>query len=163
MTGNGRVGALVYGQPRGVMAFGIVLAGFAAASLRNGRDCGEVINWLAGNYWRSNMVTTHDPRSIFNTDLSGGLPALLIRMLADSQPGWVELLPALPPDWPSGNIEGVRCRGQIEVRSLAWTNSGVTVTLTSEKPQTIQLGVYGAKSEAVELPVNQPVTFQFPR
>jgi len=150
-------------QHRGEMAFGIVQAGFAAASLRNGRDCGEMINWLSGNYWRSNMVTTHDPRSIFNTDLSGGLPALLIRMLVDSQPGWIELLPALPPDWPSGKIEGVRCRGQIEVRSLAWTESGVTVTLTSEKPQKIQLGVYGAKSETVELSEIQPVTFQFPR
>jgi len=151
------------GQPPGVMAFGIALEGFAAASLRNGRDCGEVVRWLAGNYWRPNLVTTHDPRWIFNTDLSGGLPALLIRMLVDSQPGWIELLPALPPDWPSGTIEGVRCRGQIEVRSLAWTESGATVTLISAKPQTIELGVCGGEFKTVELPVDRAITFEFSR
>ena len=151
------------GRPPGEMAFGIVQQGLAAASLRQGEDCGEIINWLSHNYWRPNLMTTHNPDQYFNADLCGGLPALLIRMLLDSQPGWIELLPATPLDWPSGQIEGVRARGQIEVRQLAWDAAKVKAVLRSEISQTIEVRCAGNASKVVKLPKGEDVAVEFPR
>ncbi|MEI8288688.1 MAG: glycoside hydrolase N-terminal domain-containing protein [Verrucomicrobiota bacterium] len=151
------------GRPPGEMAFGIVQQGLAAASLRKGGDCGEIINWLSHHYWRPNLMTTHNPNQYFNADLCGGLPALLIRMLVDSQPGWIELLPAIPPDWPDGTIEGVRVRGQIEVRQLAWDAAKVKAVLRSEISQTIEVRFAGHANKMVKLPKGKEVTVEFSR
>ena len=137
----------------GEMAFGLVQLGQAASSLRDAAMSYEVVDWLANNYWYPNLVTTHDPKSLFNTDLCGGLPAIIIKMLVDSQPGWIELLPALPKQWPAGRIEGVRCRGQIELRSLVWNAERITVTLQSDIAQRVELRTPGAaRRRFVDLP-----------
>jgi alpha-L-fucosidase 2 len=112
----------VNGRPPGEMAFGIVFEAMAAASLRHADECALIVEWLANRYWNSNLVSTHNPKEIFNTDICGGLPAVIHRMLVDSQPGWIELLPALPAGWYEGRIEGIRCRGNIEIRSLDWSH-----------------------------------------
>lgn len=136
-------GESVNGRPPGEMAFGLVLQGFVAASLHKGDDCGEILDWLANNYWNSNFVTTHNPKNIFNTDLSGGLPALVIRMLVDSQPGWIELLPAWSSDMPSGKIEGIALRGQIIVKEFSWNRKNISLILRSAISQKIQLKIPG--------------------
>ncbi len=151
------------GRPPGEMAFGIVQQGLAAASLRQGEDCGEIINWLSHNYWRPNLMTTHNPDQYFNADLCGGLPALLIRMLVDSQLGWIELLPAIPEDWPYGKIEGIRARGQVEVRQLTWDAAKVKAVLRSEISQTIEVRFVGHASKVVKLPKGEDVAVEFPR
>jgi hypothetical protein len=148
-------------QNGGEMAFGLVQLGQAASSLRDAALSYDVVDWLANNYWYPNFVTTHNPKSLFNTDLCGGLPAIIIKMLADSQPGWIELLPALPKQWPAGRIEGVRCRGQIELRSLVWNAQRIIVTLQADRAQRVELrtpGVNGGKT--VDLPEGQPVTVE---
>ena len=150
------------GRPPGEMAFGIVQQGLAAASLRKGGDCGEIINWLSHNYWRPNLITTHNQNQYFNADLCGGLPALLIRMLVDSQPGWIELLPATPSDWPAGKIEGVRARGQVEVRQLTWDAAKVKAVLRSEISQTIEVRCAGHASKVVRLSKDKDLTVEFP-
>ena len=127
----------------GEMAFGLVQLGLAASSLRDSAMSYDVVDWLANNYWYPSMVTTHNPKSLFNVDLSGGLPAIVIKMLVDSEPGWIELLPALPKQWPTGKIEGVRCRGQIELRDLAWNGNQISVTLRSSVPQKTRLKMAG--------------------
>lgn len=123
----------------GVMAFGLVQLGQVASSLRDAPMSYEVVDWLANNYWAPNLVSTHNPKSLFNVDLCGGLPAVVLQMLVDSRPGWIELLPALPAQWPSGQVQGVRCRGQIEIRSLSWTPQRLSVTLRSEIAQSVEL------------------------
>jgi hypothetical protein len=132
-------GESVNGRPPGEMAFGIVQQGMTAASLRNANDCGVILDYLANSYWNPNLVTTHNPKAIFNTDLSGGLPALIIRMLTDSQPGWVEFLPAWPENLPSGKIEGVKLRGQIELKELVWKDNHISAILYSPVSQKIEL------------------------
>ena len=151
------------GRPPGEMAFGIVFEGLSAASLHNARDCAEVVQWLSQNYWQPNFATTHNPNSIFNTDLCGGFPAILIRMLVDSAPGRVELLPALPDDWPAGKIEGIRCRGQISIPLLAWTTDKILVTLKSEISQKIELRGPNNMVKQIDLQPNQNACFEFPR
>jgi hypothetical protein len=81
----------------------------------------------------------HNHRSLFNMDTSGGMPAVIIKMLVASEPGKIQLLPALPVAWPEGVIEGPRCRGGIEIRSLKWDKEHILVTLTSAKAQPIVL------------------------
>ena len=151
-------------QNGGEMAFGLVQLGQAASSLRDAALSYDVVDWLANNYWYPNFVTTHNPKSLFNTDLCGGLPAIIIKMLAESQPGWIELLPALPKQWPAGRIEGVRCRGQIELRSLVWNAEHITVTMQADRAQRVELRSPGVKGvQSIDLPQGQPVTVEIDR
>jgi len=152
------------GRPPGEMAFGIVLEGLAAASLRNGRDCGETIDWLARHYWGTNLVSRHNPGAVFNTDLSGGFPAIIARTLVDSGPGWIEILPALPPGLPAGKVEGLRCRGQIVVQSLEWDSDQAALTLISPVEQTVELRSKGGSDRRkIVLPAGQQVSVTVPR
>ena len=112
-------------------------------------------------------------------DISGGMPAVIIKMLVASDLGRIQLLPALPAAWTSGQIEGVLCRGAIEIRSLQWDGKQVQITLISAKPQTIvlelprdvaQLVITAgaakvsladrANQRKLELPSGQPVTLE---
>jgi hypothetical protein len=108
-------------------------------------------------------MTTHNPNQYFNADLCGGLPALLTRMLVDSQPGWIELLPAIPKDWPDGKIAGVRARGQIEVRELAWDANRVKAVLRSDVSQTVQVRFPGHAGKEIKLIKDRDVAVEFPR
>jgi alpha-L-fucosidase 2 len=125
----------------GVMSFGLVQLGQAAASLGEAELAYEVVDMLANVYWRSNMVSTHNPDSIFNVDICGGMPAVIIKMLVASEPGAIKLLPALPKQWPSGVIEGVLCRGQVEVRRLKWDDRRVELNLISQVPQSMKISI----------------------
>ena len=126
---------------RGFMSFGLVQLGQAAASLGEGELAYRCLTQLANRYWLGNLASMHNHRSLFNMDISGGMPAVIIKMLVASEPGELRLLPALPKAWPAGTIEGVLCRGQIEVRRLHWTTEGLECTLWSGKAQTILLDV----------------------
>lgn len=124
---------------RGFMSFGLVQLGQAAASLGEGELAYRCLVQLVNRYWLNNLASMHNHRSLFNMDISGGMPAVILRMLVASEPGRLRLLPALPEAWPAGTVEGVLCRGQIEVRRLHWTPGGVECTLRSGKAQTIAL------------------------
>ena len=63
----------------------------------------------------------------------------LIKMLAASDPGVVRLLPACPAAWTSGTIEGVLCRGQIEITRLTWNGKTIEAGLKSARAQEISL------------------------
>jgi hypothetical protein len=60
-------------------------------------------------------------------------------MLVSSELGRIQLLPALPAAWPSGRIEGVLCRGAIEIQRLQWDGKRIELTLRSAKPQKVVL------------------------
>jgi hypothetical protein len=111
------------------MAFGLVGLGLAAARLGDAEAARQCVESLARDFWRSNAVSTHDGDAIFNVDASGGLPAVVIEMLVQSQPGRLALLPALPPSWQAGSIRGVRARGGVIVEELTWDADGATATL----------------------------------
>ncbi|MFY9714412.1 MAG: glycoside hydrolase N-terminal domain-containing protein [Microbacterium sp.] len=111
------------------MAFGLVGLGLAAARLGDAEAAVRCVESLARDFWRPNAVSTHDGDSIFNVDASGGLPAVVIEMLVQSQPGSLALLPALPASWPSGSIRGVRARGGVVIDELTWDADGATVSL----------------------------------
>ncbi len=125
----------------GFMSFGLVQLGQAATSLGENEMAYECLKHLVNRFWLGNLASMHNHRSLFNMDISGGMPAVLIKMLVASDPGRIQLLPAVPAEWPTGTIEGVLCRGQIEIKRLHWDNGRIDLTLTSAKKQSILLEV----------------------
>jgi alpha-L-fucosidase 2 len=111
------------------MAFGLVGLGLAAARLGDADAARRCVESLAVDFWRANAVSTHDGEAIFNVDASGGLPALVIEMLVQSQPNRLSLLPALPESWRRGTLRGVRARGGVIVERLDWDENGLDVML----------------------------------
>ncbi|MFG0287964.1 MAG: glycoside hydrolase N-terminal domain-containing protein [Rhodopirellula sp. JB044] len=128
---------------RGFMSFGLVQLGQASTSLGEGELAYHCLGHLVNRFWLGNLASMHNHRSLFNMDISGGMPAVIIKMLVASTPGTIDLLPALPKDWPVGEIEGVLCRGAIEVSRLKWDHQRITVTLVSSQQQTIDLRLPG--------------------
>jgi len=128
----------------GFMSFGVVQLGQAATSLGDGELAYQALVRLVNSYWLSNLASMHNHKSLFNMDISGGMPAVLIQMLVASAPGKVRLLPALPKAWPTGTIEGALCRGQIEVKQLTWKPGRIRVSLLSARNQTVELSVPAA-------------------
>jgi hypothetical protein len=124
---------------RGFMSFGLVQLGQAATSLGESELAYHCLKHLVNRFWLNNLASMHNHRSLFNMDISGGMPAVIIKMLVASDPGRIQLLPALPEAWPCGEIEGVLCRGQIEVKRLRWDKEGVLVSLLSAKQQRIEV------------------------
>lgn len=116
-------------------------------------------------YFEDREKSTHEPNGvILNTDANGSIPQVINTMLVFSRVGRIVLLPALPAAWPEGCIEGVRCRGNIELRSLAWSRESVRAELISAASQTIELRIPGeAVPRQVELPAGQMVTVEAKR
>jgi hypothetical protein len=147
----------------GEMAFGQAQMGAVAASLRRADLAYENVEMLANWFWfPESMMTSHNPHTLFNTDIAGGIPQLIIRMLIDVEPGEITLLPALPPQWPHGSLSGALGRGQIEVRELAWDSHAVRVTLRSAIDQTVTLRA-GTLTRQMTLPAGRDVRAEFAR
>jgi alpha-L-fucosidase 2 len=126
----------------GFMAFGFTQFGLAAAHLGDTMHAYECVEYLVNAYWSPIMVSQHNHEpygpDVLNLDISGGLPAVIIAMLVQSQlpddsgaPWRIRLLPCLPPAWPAGSLTGVRCRGGLVV-DITWQKGTLdTVVITS--------------------------------
>ncbi len=122
-------------KEKGVMAFGMVQIGMAASHLGDVRAVEETLSSLAGNHYYPSFSSSHDAGpSIFNADLGGGMPALIMESLVQCQEiadetghirsYEIRLLPSLPSFWPKGRIKGLKLRGGFEI-DLAWEDGAV--------------------------------------
>jgi len=123
----------------GFMSFGLVQLGQAATSLKDGDLAYQCLIPLVQRYWLSNLASMHNHKTLFNMDISGGMPAVILKMLAESNPGRLQLLPALPSEWSQGSVEGILCRGQIKIKSMKWSKSAIELTLLSGKAQELMI------------------------
>ena len=136
------------------MAFGLVQKGMAAANIRDTEHAYECVDWLCNSYWTPAMVSYHDPGEIFNLDISGGLPTVVTYMLIQSQPGKIELLPALPKQWSSGSVKGALARGGFLI-DFSWKDgvpvqAEITSLLGNESYLHYDIGTWDLTMEAGE-------------
>lgn len=144
----------------GVMAFGLSQLAFPTCAVGDGETAFEMLKMAGENYFNNNLMTTHDPHKIFNTDMSGAYPTIVMDMLAYSDLGQITLLPACPKAWRSGEICGMALRGGIHCDRLAWKDGKCSVTLTSKIDQTVQVQVgYQGEWHKVELKAGSARTF----
>jgi alpha-L-fucosidase 2 len=123
----------------GEMAFGLVQLGLSAAHIGEAEKAHQVVDWLATKYWSTGMGSFHNVGGLFNTDISGGLPAVIIEMLVYADGEQISLLPALPKAWPSGKLEGALLKGNVELKALEWNNKVINVVLAQASQKQVLL------------------------
>jgi len=116
----------------GEMAFGLVQLGLAAAHIGEAEKAKIAVDYLASKYWSTALGSFHNVGELFNTDISGGLPAVVLEMLVYSEQDQIALLPALPKSWTKGKLEGALLRGDVTLKQLEWDNKQIKVSLNSK-------------------------------
>ena len=126
-------------------SFGRVQCGVAAAYLGMAEEAyGRLQVMAVKQSMTSSLITSHEPNGdILNTDGNGGIPQIINTMLLFSRPGQIDLLPALPKDWPSGKVTGLRARGNFTV-DIEWKEGKVTnYHVTSPESKEVRIRVNG--------------------
>jgi alpha-L-fucosidase 2 len=91
----------------------------------------ELRQLLEQGFVGTTLLCPHDPYANMRiADAQGGIPAIMMEMLAYSRPGVIELLPALPPTLVRGSIDGMLLRTFARLDKLAWNMNTRTVNLT---------------------------------
>jgi hypothetical protein len=114
----------------GESAFGLCQLGIAAAHLGMADEAEQALLMVSTRFWRPAMTTTHEPGETFNVDACGGLPALMLAMVVQSEKGKVKLLPAVPAHWNRGSLSGARGRGPVAFEHIEWDEVGFEARLS---------------------------------
>lgn len=79
-------------------------------------------------------------------DANFGGAASIAEMLVQSHQGFIDLLPALPAEWSTGAVSGLKARGSVEV-DLTWADGKLTqTTLRPALSSRLKIRVDGVKS-----------------
>lgn len=92
-----------------------------------------------------NLFGNHPPMQM---DGTFGMTAGISEMLIQSHGDRIILLPALPEQWNTGSVKGIRARGNISV-TMSWEKGKVTsytLTTTDENPRAVTVVVNGQET-----------------
>lgn len=128
---------------RETSAHGYMHTGLAATALGMPEEAYARLRTMAtGRSMYASLVTAHEPGpAILCDDGNGAIPEMVNRMVAQSKPGRLLLLPAIPQALPRGTLQGTRARGRIGLNRIHWDLPAglLQATLTSEVEQGIDL------------------------
>ncbi|WP_167615847.1 glycosyl hydrolase family 95 catalytic domain-containing protein [Maribellus sediminis] len=102
------------------------------------------LNTVLAKSTSKNLFGQHPP---FQMDANFGTTAGIAEMLLQSHAGVIELLPALPADWPAGKVSGLRARGGYTV-DIVWAEGKLTsAKITADRDGTLKLKYKDVDSE----------------
>ncbi len=112
-------------------------------------------DWHGGLY--DNMLDAH-ATSVFQIEGNYGATAGIAEMLLQSRPDSLVLLPALPREWASGQINGLKAQGNFEV-NMEWESGHLhTLSIRSLKGMPLTLAYPGIeKAQVMAANSNQKV------
>ena len=137
------------------------------ARAHDGERAGDMVESIINGSTLFNLFDTHTP---FQIDGNFGATAGMTEMMLQSEGGPVELMPAVPSAWKSGNVKGLRARGSITV-DIDWNDNILeTAKLVSDVdnealsvnyPGIAQMKLYDSEFNEVEFAAesNDMITF----
>ena len=129
------------------------------ARLKDSRKAHESCRILLSSFVRDNLLTVSPagiagaPDDIFIIDGNGAGTAGIAEMLLQCHEGYIEFLPALPPQWANGHFNGFCVRGGGEV-SATWKDGAIVraeINTGNEKVFYVKLPGNGGKSAKIFL------------
>ena len=100
---------------------------------------------IGGGGTYGSMLCAHPP---FQIDGNMGVCSAIIEMLMQSHDGFIELLPALPSQWSTGEVHGLIARGGFKV-SFSWVNCEVTSCSITHKTKQVATVKINGKIEEI--------------
>ena len=130
--------------PRGgfPLAWGIAMW----ARLERGDKVGSLIETYLSRGPAANLHNAGANQS----DASFGFTAAVAEALLQSHAGEISLLPALPPQWPEGSVQGLRARGGYEV-GIEWKNGELCAAQISNRKGGSCIVRYGDKTTSFSI------------
>ncbi|MFC4591223.1 glycosyl hydrolase family 95 catalytic domain-containing protein [Sphaerisporangium corydalis] len=122
---------------------GLLHGALIAADLNDAASVtAKLLRFAKEDYYYTSLATSHyNGHNTFATDVVNSVPTIMMEMLATTDPGTLELLPALPRDLKKGTISGTRGKSRFTINNLTWDTDArtVKVTLTSDIDQNLTL------------------------
>lgn len=145
---------------------GWVHKALVGARLKNADSCyNSLMALMADNIYYTSLMAdhyTHGGWGVFCTDTTIGTIGVIDEMLLYSNTGIIEALPALPDEWNEGSIKGLRARTNAEV-DIEWNSTSVSITVTSDAAQTIEISVYGGEKQNISFNAGETKTIELMR
>ncbi|WP_269939519.1 glycosyl hydrolase family 95 catalytic domain-containing protein [Arthrobacter sp. HY1533] len=114
------------------------------ARLLDGDGSQKMLSALLKNNVYDNLWDAHPP---FQIDGNFGATSGVAEMLLQSQSSAIDLLPALPANWATGAVSGLKARGNVEV-GLSWAGgaaTGAVLQPASSGPLSVRSGMFDGK------------------
>lgn len=142
----------------GHITHGMANQGQCAARLGRSDIVYEMLTRLiTREYTYPSFIMSYKPRHVtkaFGFDPIGAIPDVINNSLVSMWDKTLDILPALPKEWPEGSIEGILLRNQVKLNRFAWKESGkhIEMCLTSQIKQDITLRLPSGKQiESIEV------------
>jgi len=103
-----------------ITGWGLAHLANISARLKDSKLVYGALSRIMCKFLLPNLFTCHNEGELFQMDANLGFSSAILEMLVFSEPGRIELLPALPEQFSKGCITGILCRGCTSILKLQW-------------------------------------------